>query len=168
MLAKIGPSRPAVIVVLIMSVPAPVFVLVMYRIVALVLAVVRITSAGWIAGKISVPGRAASSDRITGTGGASGAVGITAGGKATVCEFPIPVRGTDFSRMTSRIPVAFVREDGHRKKENSDDVDELHLVCSFKGAVTKNGTALRVWVTRETGEEIRQLADEPGWGRKRM
>lgn len=71
------------------------------------------------------------------------------------------------SRMIpSSISVAFVGEDGHREQEKHDEVDELHLVCSFKGADTKNKIALRERSQRSQGRgggggEIRQWLTSP-------
>lgn len=83
-------------------------------VVALVLAVVRITSAGRIAARMAMPGRAAS------PGGNTGAVMV----------FPIAVVTIDLMviAIAIAIAIAVVGEDGHGKEQNNDPIDELHLV----------------------------------------
>ena len=131
MLAHI--TRPALVVLLPVAVAVAVLRFgVVWRIVAPVWAAVRMTSAGGIRSHLGEPGRAAGAGGITtGPGRACGAVGIAAGGKDSVRGFPVPIGMMAFSGMMisgipSRMPVAFVREDGHREEEHNDQVDELH------------------------------------------
>ena len=84
-------SRPAIMIVVI-------FLLgIVWTIVAFVVAIVCRTSGGRIAARRYMPGRAASADGITGPSRTSSAVGIAAGGIATVWMFSITMRVTDVS-----------------------------------------------------------------------
>lgn len=134
MLAPIGPTRPVLVGLLSVALAVTVlrFEVVWRIVVALVWAVVRMTSAGGIGSHRIERGRTACAGGITtGPGRACGAVGIAAGGDASVWGFPVPIGVISFSGMiipaiTPRMAVASVREDGRREEESNDQVDELH------------------------------------------